>query len=330
MECKRIFIIAPPFYSHFSPMMALAVCFRRAGASVVVGCSASFSDSIKGAGLEFAELEITRNANTGVAEKTEQPAEEAERIRAFIEATKRGALETLRFQNRNRQLDMLADPERIREEINVFAGRFKPDFFVVDQLSYAVSLALYCLQLPFITFCPGHPTYIPQEDQLFGVPYAWPPEFDIADMELAELRNEASGVRDHFTAMFNAIIQEYDSRLPLIRDAFRFASESAQLFNYPDFGGLHKDRDGPKKIFLGYCFTEEGLNRSWQEMLAAAGERYPRVLVSFGTFLSAREDVLRKTVAGIANRFPQSLCIVSAGASAPALRDLENDGTIVR
>jgi hypothetical protein len=46
---------------------------------------------------------ISRNANTGVAEKTDQPEEERRRINAFLESTRRGPLETLILQAEHRK-----------------------------------------------------------------------------------------------------------------------------------------------------------------------------------------------------------------------------------
>ena len=215
------------------------------------------------------------------------------------------------------------------EEIAQLADQERPDLFVVDQLSYAVSLALYCLSLPFITFCPGHPTYVPHGDQIFGVPYAWPREFRIPLQELQKLREVAAQTDRQFTEIFNAIIQDYDSRLLPIPSAFRFTSSQAILFNYPDFGHLHQEENGVKKVFMGYAFEPEPLRPGWEALLEQADCDGPRVLITLGSFLSAREDVLDRCLRAVKRAYPSSTVIVSAGANVDKLANWQSESVIV-
>ena len=319
MNYKRIVILSPPFYSHFNPLLNLGRAFAAAGVEVIVACSEAFRPQIEAAGLRFAPLDINRNANTGVAQQTEQAKEEAQRLEAFFAATREGPIATLMLQSRHRQQDMLTDPVRLREEIAALADAETPDLFVVDQLSYAVTLALTCLRLPFITFCPGHPTYVPRGEQLFGVPYAWPSAFDVADAEIKRLRAVASATHDRFTVIFNEIMSEYDPTLPPVNDAFRLTSDRAIVFNSPDFGHLHREDDGIEKHFIGYAFQEEPLPPQWEQRLAQADPSAPTILLTFGTFLSARDDVLARCIEGITRAYPQSTLIVSAGANKDVL-----------
>ena len=70
---------------------------------------------------------------------------------------------------------MLADPDGVLDALRSADRQLRPDWYVVDQLSYPVTLALHCLGLPYATFCPGHPSYVLSgPDAFFGVPYAWP------------------------------------------------------------------------------------------------------------------------------------------------------------
>jgi len=327
MTYRRIAILSPPFYSHFSPLLSLAQAFQRSGANVLVACSESFEGNVRAAGLRFALLQINRNANTGVAQQTDQARAEAERQAAFFQATREGPIATLKLQSEHRRLDMLTDPERLREEIAALAAQEQPDLFVVDQLSYAVSLALYCLRLPFITYCPGHPTYIPRGDQRFGVPYAWPTEFQIPEPDLQALRQVAEQTKREFTGIFNAVIQAYDPALSPIPDAFRFASTRAIVFNYPDFGHLHHhEKDRVHKIFMGYAFESEPLAPDWKARLAQAGPEGPRVLITLGTFLSARHDVLNRCVRAVKRAAPDSTVVVSAGANVGRMAHSPGDG----
>jgi MGT family glycosyltransferase len=330
MTYRRIIILSPPFYSHFSPLLSLARAFQRSGADVLVACSEAFEGDIRAAGLRFAPLQINRNANTGVAQQTDQDRAEAERQAAFFRATREGPIATLKLQSEHRRLDMLTDPERLREEIAALAAQEQPDLFVVDQLSYAVSLALYCLRLPFITYCPGHPTYIPRDSQLFGVPYAWPREFQIPKPDLRALRQVAEQTDREFTDIFNAVIQAHDPTLPPIRDAFRFASTRAILFNYPDFGHLHHhEKDRVNKVFMGYAFEPRPLAPKWKARLAQAGPEGPRALITLGTFLSARHDVLNRCVRAVKRAAPGSTIVVSAGANVDHIAHSPGDGVFV-
>lgn len=319
MNYKKILILSPPFYSHFNPLLNLGRAFAEAGVEVIVACSEAFRSQIEAAGLRFAPLDINRNANTGVAQQTEQAEEEARRLEAFFDATREGPIATLMLQSRHRQQDMLTDPVRLREEIAALADAEAPDLFIVDQLSYAVTLALTCLRLPFVTFCPGHPTYVPRGEQLFGVPYAWPRAFDVADAEIKHLRAVAAETRDRFTSIFNEIVAAYAPTLPPVDDAFRLTSDHAIVFNSPDFGHLHREDDGIEKHFIGYAFQEEPLPPLWEERLARADPAAPTILLTFGTFLSARDDVLARCIEGIQGRYPEALLVVSAGANKETL-----------
>ena len=329
MAYNKVVVLSPPFYSHFHPLLSLARAFKRSGADVLVACSEAFQVQIRTAGLRFSPLDISRNANTGVAQQTDQAQSEAERLAAFFRATREGPIATLTLQSRHRRLDMLTDPERLREEIAQLADQERPDLLVVDQLSYAVSLALYCLRLPFITYCPGHPTYIPRGDQIFGVPYAWPREFRIPLQELERLREVAMQVDRQFTEIFNAVIQGHDSRLLPIPNAFRFTSSQAILFNYPDFGHLHQEENGVEKVFMGYAFEPEPLPQEWEARLAQADCDGPRVLITLGSFLSAREDVLARCLRAVKRAYPRSTVIVSAGANVDKLANWQSESVIV-
>lgn len=178
----RIAVVSPPFLSHAQPLSVLARALAGAGADVLFVSAPAFAplaegrEDGSGGAVRFVPLTVTRNANTGIARSTRQGAREAERLEEFLASTRRGAVAALLTQSRHRGEDMLADPAQVLSGIGALQERFAPDWYVVDQLSYPVTLALHCLGLPFATFCPGHPTYLPHSpDALFGVPYAWPP-----------------------------------------------------------------------------------------------------------------------------------------------------------
>jgi len=160
MKLEKVILVSPPFSSQLSPTLALARAFRDRGVETTVACGEQFKERILNGGVGFTPLLVNRNANTGVAQRTRQPKEEQKKLRRFLESTKRGAVETLILQSKDRKSDMFTDPQRLLEDIEYINARDKPDLWVANQLSYALTLVLYCLKLPFVTLCPVSYTHL--------------------------------------------------------------------------------------------------------------------------------------------------------------------------
>ncbi|UCF99102.1 MAG: glycosyltransferase family 1 protein [Spirochaetaceae bacterium] len=341
MKQRKVIVISPPFFSHFRPLLRLSEAFAETGWQTLVACSRDFQPQIAGRRLGFVELVISRNANTGVAENTEQPEEERERINAFLEATRRGPLETLMLQAEHRKLDMLFEPEYLAGRIEAIQHREKADLYVVDQLSYGVTIALYLLDLPFVSFCPAHPYSIPVGQILYGVPPAWPEVFSSAaadrvessppmdPVQLKRLRSLSVQVEEYFTAEFNSVLGRSAPGRERIANAFRFTSPLAVLYNYPEFSP-GREIAGARRIFLGSCFQPESLDGEWRQLLDDRKELNPKVLIALGTFLSARADVIGRCIRGILKAFPKALIIAGAGAQQEALKGLPEYQVLVR
>jgi len=334
MSEGKVVVISPPFFSHFRPLLTLSLAFQEAGWSTRVACSRDFEPQIRGAGLGFVELVISRNANTGVAEDTEQPEEERRRIKAFLDSTRQGPLETLILQAEHRKLDMLFEPEYLAEQIREIQGAEAADLYVVDQLSYGVTIALYLIGLPFVSFCPAHPYSIPVDDILYGVPPVWPEVFagdpPVLDVEMiGRLRRLSVQVEEHFTAEFNRVLRRSGPELDPVENAFRFTSELAVLYNYPEFAP-GRTIAGSRPVFMGSCFREETLPGEWERILEGQKSRTPRVLIALGTFLSARSDVVARCIRGVLKACPDALVIAGAGAREQALADLPDDRVLIR
>ncbi|MEW6502643.1 MAG: glycosyltransferase [Chloroflexota bacterium] len=329
---KTILIISPPFYSHFSPLLNIAKALKdRRQVRVVVATAPAFENQVLSAGCDFTPLEVTSNANTGIAEKTRQLNTESKRLEQFFEATKKGAIPTLLVQAKHRRLDMLPDPLPIYRQLQRLYQQWQPSLFLVDQLNYAVTLSLYALDYPFITFCPGHPTYIPEGDQTFGVPYAFPCEIQPCKEDLCELKALASEIEREFTFVFNQFLEQYAPHRPTVENAFHLTSSRAVLFNYPDFGHLHLRRENPLKWFGGHCFSPNPpLDPEWQEIIRKNRSRFPKVLLSFGTFLSARSDVIQKILQNLREIFPNGLFFAAVGARIHEYADFHNSHFILR
>jgi UDP:flavonoid glycosyltransferase YjiC (YdhE family) len=329
MEPKKVILISPPFSSQLTPTLALARAFRDEGVETIIACGKQFKERIGERGIGFVPLLVNRNANTGVAQSTQQPEEERKRLHDFLESTKRGAVETLMLQSRDRKTDMLADPHILRAEIEALNRREKPNLWIANQLSYAVTLVLHCLDLPFITFCPPHPLTIPQGNKVYGVPASYPGSIIVDSNGLKALKETARSVELSFTEKFNRFIAQCGGNLQPIRNAFRLTSSLAILYNYPDFWSKSEGMIAPQHIYMGYCFEEEALPQQYEKLLNQSRVKKPKILIVMGTFLSYRQDVLQSCIDGVKKRYPDGLVIVGAGASAESLMKLQYEDVLI-
>lgn len=319
----RAVVISPPFRSHAQPLSVLARSLCGTGVDVVFASTPEFTDLA--AGLDFVPLRTTGNANTGVAESTVQDTGSARRLDEFLDSTRRGAVPALLTQTSHRRADMLASPEQVLADVAALHDRLRPDWYLVDQLNYAVTLALHALGLPFASFCPGHPTYlVARDDQFFGLPQLWPSAVTPAESELVELR-AATGLTDRrFTELFADFLRRHAPDRPVPPRAFALTSPHAAVLNYPPFPWLPPLPEGPELVFLGHCTEPDRLDDAWLDRIR--GRRL--VLVALGTFLSARDDVLRTAVTG-ALRVPDVTVVVAGGARVAALADLAADPRVL-
>lgn len=325
-------MVSPPFLSHAQPLSVLARALAGAGADVLFVSAPAFAplaegrEDGSGGAVRFVPLTVTRNANTGIARSTRQGAREAERLEEFLASTRRGAVAALLTQSRHRGEDMLADPAQVLSGIGALQERFAPDWYVVDQLSYPVTLALHCLGLPFATFCPGHPTYLPHSpDALFGVPYAWPPAIRPSEDSLAELRRAALANEVAFTRRFAEVARGHAAARPPGR-AFALASRHAVVFNYPRFPWLPERLPSDTRfLYGGHCSPaqEPGPGAEWERVVRRLRASHRQlVLIALGTFLSARADVLALLVRAVRAHVPDCAVVVAAGDRAASLSDL--------
>jgi len=335
---SKVIIISPPFYSHSQPLLALGEAFRDAGWETIVACDRSFAGVIQERSLRFVELTISRNANIGSAGTTHQSVEEQQRLDAFLDATRTGAIETLVLQARQRKADMLFDPFALREQIADIATREQPDLWIVDQLSYGVTLALHSLKLRFITFNPGHPRYIPAAEDIFGIPSCWPSVFSPDTLALEHLRRLCQEVEQQFTAEFNHFLQAVAPDLPPVSNAFSLASSDAILYNYPELPTLPQrsvasadsgpKNTAPQSIYLGSCFQLTGLKTEDRQLLDLRKNycpEAPTILIVMGTFLAARTDVIQRCILAALSEFPKAHIIAAAGSYRQDLDFLASD-----
>jgi len=304
------------------PLLTLAKSFKRQGCKVTVGCSREFEEAVVSAQLDFYEIDLSANKNTGMASDTEQPESEKLRLFEFFEATKVGAVETLMTQSRHRKADMLNNPIDLMEKIRAVDSMYDVDMWLVDILSYGATLSLYCLELPFITFCPPHPYTIPRQGEIYGVPKSWPSCIDVLAESKEALSKVASGTQEQFTRIFNGFIAEHRPGSPKIENAFRLVSEEAIIYNYLDFNSEEVTGTKPLQLYIGHAFEEERLSDFWLEKVEGVAHR--KILITLGTFLSSRVDVLEKLLCASQKFDPEALVIVAAGSYAKALEPYES------
>lgn len=325
MKYKSIFFISPPFYSHFNPLLTLALSFKKYGVKVYMGCSIEFKDQVLANGLEFYEIDISKNRNIQKAEMTNQPDSEKDRLDEFFESTKKGAVETLITQSLHRKADMLYNPAGLIEAIKTIDDKFEIDLYVVDILSYSVTLALYSLSLDFITFCPPHPFTIPDKDMQYGMPKYWPSAIKVNKKDLDRLALVTSNTQQQFTDVFNSVIEKYNP-VKKIENAFALTSQIAIVYNYFDFNNVEKTSVNPKRIHAGNSFNKRKLDANWQKIVENDKQK---ILITLGTFLSNRKDVLKKLIEYSKSYYPDAQIIVSAGSNAKHLKNYESKTIII-
>lgn len=245
MNANHLFFISPPFYSHFTPLLVLAKSFKKIGKEVTFGCSSEFRNQVEQANLSFYEIDISKNKNISKAEITNQPDSEKDRLDEFFESTREGAVETLITQSKHRKKDMLYKPEELVSKIKKIADSLEVDLYVVDILSYGVTLGLYTLELPFVTFCPPHPRTIPMKNENYGVPNDWPSVIPVNQKQLHELKQVSRKTQNEFTKIFNTMIEESSSNRKPIENAFSLVSDKAILYNYFDFDSIEDTNQLP-------------------------------------------------------------------------------------
>ncbi len=348
----KIVVLSPPFYSHFQPLSALAVALRDTGAVTYLGCSRAFEGEVANLGLRFCEININRNANTGQASSTRQAERERRRLQEFLDATRAGPVATLRAQNRHRLDDMLANPEELIDRIRELNRELEPDLWIVDQLSYGVTLALLAHGLRFVTFCPPHPLSVPPRNVVYSVPPQWPSVVSVASDELITLQAEALALEREFTARFNMLLEPFGRR---VENAFRAASAELVVHNYPELpeyrdlgsGGPSAGASaGARRLFCGYCFKppSSAAVGAWGDAGPAGGKAAVgawgdaaversvpprRIVVALGTFLAARDDVLITLGESLRALYPEATLAIGAGEHAEALRERIAPPTII-
>jgi zeaxanthin glucosyltransferase len=286
-----LLVISPDYASHLIPLLTLAGGWH--GDRVVVATGPATAGLVTAAGFEHVELRLGRGSNPGIIRAEQQPTGEDDNLRAFFAATREGMVATLRYQAGARRNDLLWDPVNVGQRVLDIVEEVDPDQVLVDHLAFGATLALRAAGVPFGDVVLGHPSALPVGDEIYGVPPAWPACFHVTADELGELREQGASVRDEFTEAYNQAMHALVPTASEVRDAFA-AHGDVVLYNFPaDLHDPSRTPRLPEHVFLGSAVRTDEVPDDVNGWLGT-GDRRPTVYVSFGTFLSARTDVLAK------------------------------------
>ena len=280
----KLLVISPDYASHYAPLAVLAGAARRGGHRVVVATGPALRNRVVADGFEHRELRLGRGSNDGTTAADRS-------LDAFFEATRTGAVATLRHQSSERSRDLLHEPvATARRVFDLLAGE-APDATVVDHVSFGSTLAMYASGQPFISLVPGHPSQLPVGGERYGIPARWPDAVRPAEDDLAELAVLVDRTASRFTDAWNEALHALTPDRSPVDDAFRVHGQRV-LFNSDS--GHHDPARSPllpaDHRFVGPLVRCEELPpalRSW-----AVDDGRPRIYVALGTFLSRRGDVL--------------------------------------
>ena len=294
-----VLAITPDYASHALPIITIAGAWQNAGERVVVATGPAVAPLVRHAGMEVAPLSLGRGSNRGIARPDDQPPGEDDNLRAFIAATRSGMVATLRYQAEARASDLLWDPlANARRTLEVVEA-VRPDTILVDHLAFGATIGLRAAGVPYADIVLGHPRQHPVAGEMYGVPGAWPRIITVDPGEMTALRMTAQAVARAFTRRFNAALNTISAGAATVDDAFA-AHGPLVLYNYPQV--LHDPRR-TRNLPTAHAFLGATLRRDappadvavWLER----DDHRPLVLVSLGTFLSARDDVLSVIVEGL-------------------------------
>lgn len=307
-----LLVITPDYASHLLPLATIGTAWRDAGDDVVVATGPATEPIVHEFGLRRVDLPLGRGSNAGVMRPGEQPKDEAASLQGFFDATRRGMVPTLAYQARERLTDLMWDPVgRARRTLEVI-DEVAPDAIVVDHLAFSARLALQTAGIAYADVVLGHPSALPVAGEVYGFPPAWPTAFAPDASELEDLRMLCTEVSRRFTDQWNAAARELDPSASDIPDAFASHGDLV-LYNYPAELADGDGRALPAHAFLGSTRRDEAADPEVERWLA---DDEPFVYVSFGSFLSVRDDVLARVAEAL--RTLGLRAAIATGATEPA------------
>ena len=323
-----LLVISPDYASHLLPLATLATRWRDAGERVVVATGPSTAGIVSDFGLERIDLTLGRGSNPGVIRADEQPRDEGASLRGFFDATRVGMVQALRYQAQERLTDLMWDPVGRGRRVLEIVDQVRPDAIIVDHLAFSARMALQTAGVPYGDVVLGHPSALPIPGEVYGYPPFWPAAFAPSDADLDELRALCDRVAEGFTGEWNRAARELNGSVANVSDAFATHGGThggTVLYNYPAELAETEGRMLPSHAFLGSTRREEVVAPDILDWIA---RDEPYVYVSFGSFLSVRDDVLAR-VAEALRRIGVRAAIATGATPADALGEVP-DGWLVR
>ncbi len=319
----RLLVITPDYLSHTLPMLTIADAWQRRGHRVIVATGPAMAPVVRVAGMEYTELIMSRGSNAGVLSTRAAQDAEARSLGAFFEATREGMVPTLRYQAEQRATDLLWRPEQVARRVVNIVTDSNPSAVLLDHLAFSASIGLRSLHLPYGDVVLGHPTALPVGDEIYGMPSAWPPAIGPCAVDMASLRATAEDVTTAFTRAYNETLLRLDPRSEPVEDAFA-AHGDLVLYDYPaELHGPIRTARLPRHAFLGSAVRNETADPETVAWIARPDQR-PLVLVSLGTFLSARTDVLTR-IAGALRGVDVRVAMAIGNSDRAALGEIPAD-----
>ena len=280
-----LLVISPDYASHYGPLAVIACAAKQDGRRVVVATGHSMRTRVEAEGFEWRELNLAASSNSGVVAKNPS-------IDRFLAATRKGALDTIRYQAIQRQIDLLWQPEQVVRAITSLYNDLEPDEVLVDHVSFGSTLAMYALGESFITLVPGHPSQLPVGDERYGIPAEWPACLSPDSGQLREVERLADTVTAAFTDRWNAALAVVAPGRPPVEDAFRVHGRRVLYNSVASYHRALRSAALPADHrFVGPLVREEALPENLTSWSHQNDDR-PQVYVALGTFLSHRVDVL--------------------------------------
>lgn len=282
-----LLVISPDFASHYSPMAVVAAAASEAGHRVVVATGPTLRPRVETDGFEWRMLPLGAGSNAGIAVR--DPG-----LERFIAATADGPIATMRRQALDRERDLLWEPERVAADVARLCDELEPEQVLVDQVSFASTLAMYATGRSFTTLVPGHPSQLPVGSERYGVPEIWPEQIQPDPEQLAELRALVDRVTTVFTDRWNSALEAVAPGRDPVADSFRVHGDRVLYNSIAELQEPSRTAAlPPDHRFVGPLVRTEQLPtdlRHWEDR----SDDRQRVYVALGTFLSHRSDVLAR------------------------------------
>lgn len=321
-----VVLVSPDYLSHYRPLSVLGRAARHEGERVVVATGPSLRPQVEADGLEWRELRLGPTSNPGVVVASDPG------IGDFLDATRGGPVETIAFQARRREHDLLWEPRRVVDDLERIVDEVGPEHLVVDHVSFGSTLAAWAIGRPFVTLVPGHPTQLPVGGERYGLPPHWPTALRPSRHDLLELERLLDDVGSAFTQHWNDALQSVRPSAARVDDAYRVCGHrvlhnSVAALQDPNRYPTSETGNETGHHFVGPLVTSQPPGPGNVPDRWPGRRRRQRVYVGFGTFLANRSDVLAEVAAGL--RQADAQAAIALGPNPPELLGPVPDDWIV-